>query len=439
MATKLIVGHSVNDLDCLGSLALARYLYPDHTPVKSGRLHPGASKLYTLFRDNLNFASIKDIKGLVVDEMVVLDTRSLDKIQEYLQVLEQTPCSFEVWDHHCCEPCTIPGARLHEIGLGANTSSLALELKNKGIPISSEDATVALTAIYGDTGSFQHDNVQPGDFEAAAWLAEQGASLTVVRKMLNKLNHSHQQELFHSVLGNLDSKEIHKHRILFSFQELPKQLPGLSAVIEQVMEVEDCDALFVIFKLVKEASHLIIARSSSQTIDLNSILSAFGGGGHPQASSALIKHSHDIPVLTHLNQYLQTHLNLGVTAQTIMRPVQPILETSSLLEASLFLEQINNSGAAVMNGDGRLTGILTLRDIQKGRKSEQMHAPVKAYMSKKLVTIVPETSLREIEQLFYLNDIGHLPVLADSQLLGMVSRKTYLKYIKKEPSPIQVV
>ena len=37
---KIIVGHSNMDLDCIGSIVLAKYLFTDYMPVKSRLIHP---------------------------------------------------------------------------------------------------------------------------------------------------------------------------------------------------------------------------------------------------------------------------------------------------------------------------------------------------------------------------------------------------------------
>ena len=431
MAENILVGHSVNDLDCIGSLVLAARLYPGFQPVRSGRLHPGAKNLFTLFRDQLNFLTPKDLKGMEVGTLVVLDTRKQEKIREYLDFLSGAPREVVVWDHHTSEVCDIPGAAILEQAVGSNTSMLALELRERKITISPEEATIALTGVYADTGEFSHDNLDPADFEAAAWLLGMGASLAVVRKLLNRMQHDHQHGLFHDLIGKLEAREINGRKLLVAYQEIEGQLPGLAAVVDQIMEVEDCDALFVTFRLGKEDSHLIVARSRSEGIDLNELLAPFGGGGHPQAASALVRHSGDFPIHRHLIQSLKLRLSTGTRASSLMRPVPPILDSWSLMDASLHLESINESGAVVVDSDRGIVGVLTLRDIQKGRKHNQMHAPVRAFMSKSPVVAGPEAGLREIEQVFYRNDVGHIPILEDHRYLGMVSRTCYLDFLRK--------
>jgi tRNA nucleotidyltransferase (CCA-adding enzyme) len=428
--STLLVGHTVNDLDCLGSLALAKYLFPQAYGAKSGRLHPAASHLYTLFRDHLSLREPKELRELEIDRLVVLDTRAKDKIEEYLKMLPHPPKTILVLDHHLDQPCTISGAELIESACGANTSLVAKLLMEQNISVPAETATIGLCGIYADTGSFHHDTLAELDFLAAGWLLHQGASLTIVKKLLNKLHHDHQHELFHRILGTLEHHTINGRTITLSLITIPKQLPGLAAIIDQMMEVEPCDALFVTFQLEREESHLIIGRARGEGINLNEALTPFGGGGHPQAASALLKHSLDYPIQTHLIQHLEYCLKAGTSAKDLMRWVTPIKETWSLLDASLHLERCGETGVAVVNDREEIQGMLTLRDIQKGRKHEQMHAPVKAYMSRKPVTAPLDARIADIERLFYTYDIGHLPIMENHKLLGMVTRSSYLAHLR---------
>ncbi len=88
---RIIVGHSNMDLDCLGSLALARVLFPGYKAVRSRLIHPVARTLYNLYADYLDMASVADIDGEPVESMVVVDTRSRGRIKEYLDAIGPLP------------------------------------------------------------------------------------------------------------------------------------------------------------------------------------------------------------------------------------------------------------------------------------------------------------------------------------------------------------
>jgi c-di-AMP phosphodiesterase-like protein len=73
--------------------------------------------------------------------------------------------------------------------------------------------------------------------------------------------------------------------------EMEEQQGGLAAVVEEVHEVENPDATFLVFHLKKEQGTLIIARSQKQSLAVNRILERFDGGGHTLAASAYLKRS----------------------------------------------------------------------------------------------------------------------------------------------------
>jgi tRNA nucleotidyltransferase (CCA-adding enzyme) len=429
---KIIVGHSNMDLDCLGSMVIARKLFPDHNLVKSRHVHPVARNLFNLYQNHLGCLHTQDLKGKRVESMIVVDTRSRNRIKEFIDVMEYPPDTIEVYDHHPGDSRDIEGANIHDSTAGANTSFLGMMLIEKGISLGPEDATIALTGIYADTGNFTHDNVQNIDFEVAQYLMNCGASLKLVRKFTSTLKERYQITLFHDVLNNLMHRDIHGHRVIISYMELPQQVQGVAAVVEKVFEVEDADAIFSIFYFEKQDDVLIVARSSKDTIPVNQLLEGFGGGGHTKASSALIKDTQGTHILNVLEKYLDSSLVSAVKVSELMEPeVYTIPETWTLMKTSIYLEEIEHTGAPVVNEKEELVGFLTLRDIMKGRKSNQMHAPVKGYMSRKVIAASINSTVRDIENLFYTHNIGHLPVVGGGKVLGIITRWDYLNHLKK--------
>jgi tRNA nucleotidyltransferase (CCA-adding enzyme) len=128
-------------------------------------------------------------------------------------------------------------------------------------------------------------------------------------------------------------------------------------------------------------------------------------------------------------RHLEKSLVPATCARDIMtRNVLTINEKSSIMDASIYMEQVNHTGLPVLNNQGKLSGFLSLRDIMKARRVSQMHAPVSAYMSKNVVSSCPEITMREVERLFYKNHIGHLPILEEETLAGIVTRQDFLEY-----------
>ncbi|MFP4443041.1 MAG: DHH family phosphoesterase, partial [Spirochaetia bacterium] len=275
---KLILGHTNMDMDCLGSMVLAKKLFPDHVLVKSRLIHPVAANLYNLYENKLDFLASKELENEQIEELVVVDTRSYSRIKEYFDFIRDFNGPVKVFDHHISDSSDIPGAAVHQEDFGANTTLLTLEIMKNNISLTPDEATIALAGIYADTGNFLHENVKPEDFQAAAFLRESGAVMSLINFFLKTMREEYQITLFHHILNRLIIKKIHGHTIIMSHIRLDRQEKGLAEIVEKVFEVESCDALFVLFSLAKEKKELLIARSRKETVNLHSLLSPLGGG-----------------------------------------------------------------------------------------------------------------------------------------------------------------
>jgi len=302
-------------------------------------------------------------------------------------------------------------------------------IKNN-IKINPIDATIALTGIYADTGNFTHASTKDLDFEAAHYLIKNGADIKVATRKIKLINHEGQISLFHNILNNLIYKTIKGHYITLSYIELDEQFPGLSGIVEKVFEIENPDAYFAFFYFLKNKKGLIIARSKKEEININNILYRYGGGGHIFAGSAKIENDDIKRIFLSFKKDIEEKIEFAKKAYDIMtKNVYMIKENWTVKEASIYLEFINYTGAPVVDESGKLVGFISLRDIMKARKINQMNSPVSAYMHKKVITGTKDMTIESIELLFQKYNIGHLPILEDDNIIGIVTRKDIIKYL----------
>ena len=428
---KIIVGHTNMDLDCIGSIVLMKYLCPNHTPIMSRLINPAAKNLVNLYQYHLDFKPVDEIKGENIEQVIIVDTRSFSRVKEYFDLIGNEVKDIIIYDHHSDDSCDFNEAKIYEGNFGSNTTMIGLELLKQSMPISNKDATIALTGIYADTGNFTHDNICEDDFRVASFLLENQADIRLVNNFLKTLREDYQVSLFHSIMNTLVWQNINGHQIVFSYYSMNKQVAGLAAVVEEIFNIEKPDAIFGVFHFEKPGDTVIIGRSGKSRIDLMDILGPLGGGGHSKAASALMKQSKGKDIFMNLMETLATRLQYAVTAKNIMtKDVITIQEAWNLKEASVYFEEMDISGAPVLNEDGKLCGMLTLRDIMKGRKKDQINAPVKAYMKTKLITCNQNAIIREIENMMFHNSIGHLPIVDDEKLIGIITREDLLRYLR---------
>src|SRR3979411_227273 len=97
-------------------------------------------------------------------------------------------------------------------------------------------------------------------------------------------------------------------------------------------------------------------------------------------------------------------------------------ETASLREASNLMTRFRVSGVPIVDGDGRLVGIITNRDLQFERSLDR---PVADAMTKDgLITAPHGTTLDEAERILGKHRIEKLPVVdGDGRLKGLITVK----------------
>ncbi|MDR2536589.1 MAG: CBS domain-containing protein [Treponema sp.] len=431
---NIAFGHSNMDMDCLGSLILVKNLFPDYRLVKSNLIHPAARKLYNIYQEYFDFLNPDDLRVEKIEHIIIVDTCVAARVKEYFNHIKTPPDpKIKIIDHHNLENCDILGAQKEGAIYGANVTYLGkLAIRNK-ITLLPEEATIALTGLYADTGRLIYENVRREDFEVSAYLLDMGASLKLVKAFLESAIEDDQISILNQLLLVAKTKIVQGHALLITYLELPDNINGLAAVVDKVMEVENPDAYFAFFFIPKKNTILVIARSQKAKIDLHELLQRYGGGGHQFAASVKITNRDGEEFHQEFLAYLECSLKPATRARDIMtRNTYTIQEHISLRDASIFLEQIDLTGVPVLNEHGGVSGFLSLRDIMKGRRASQMHAPVKAYMTRNVITANGNITMREVERIFYKHRINHIPIIEEGKLLGIITHGNYLEYKKHQ-------
>jgi len=215
--------------------------------------------------------------------------------------------------------------------------------------------------------------------------------------------------------------------------ELDENIPGLSVVVEKVMEFRNPDACFSVFHMRKADTTLLIARSQKPQIDLHELLHTYGGGGHQYAASATLYGRDGPSFYAELCSYLEKSLAPAVRASDIMNTAIPVInENKSLLDASKLMEETEITGIPVQSDAGDISGFIGLKDIMKGRKTGHIKAQVKNFMTRQIISAPPTFTMREIERVFYKYHIGHLLIIENGKLLGIVNRWDFLQVQKRK-------
>jgi tRNA nucleotidyltransferase (CCA-adding enzyme) len=181
---NIAFGHTNMDFDCFGSLILVKKLFPEYRLVRSRLIHPVTRNLYQCYEHCFDFLNPADLAGEIIENIIIVDTCTAQRVSEYFSYIRNSDPKIVIYDHHQVLNTNIAGARVENGDFGANTSFLGKMAMERGVRLQSEEATIALTGIYGDTGNLLGENVRKEDFEAAAWLMGMGASLALTKSFL---------------------------------------------------------------------------------------------------------------------------------------------------------------------------------------------------------------------------------------------------------------
>ena len=424
---KAIIAHPNLDFDALASMAAAQKLYPDAVLVTIGKLRTGVKDFIAMHGD---FIEIRNyINKKEIDTLIMVDTRSAGRLNGYGAVLENDGLKVIVYDHHEDGGDDVSGAELHFEPLGANVTQLVERIRERGLPVSAQEATMYALGIYDDTGSLLFPSTTVRDMLAAAWLLEQGASLPVISEYTSAALSGEQSELFQLLLHRSRVVSAEQRDVLFAAAETDHFVSDLSVLTMKLKETFAVDAVFAVVRMDKRV--YIVGRSSLKEISVRDILAPYGGRGHRLAASAMLKEEQRSveEIVSEIESSLPNYIAPSLRVKDIMSsPVKTISADITVNEVGEYLVRYGHSGYPVVE-NGKLIGIITHRDIEKCKYHGLGNVPVKGYMSSHVVTAAPDMTVSEVRRLMVERNVGRLPVVDKGELVGIVSRTDLLELL----------
>ncbi len=430
---ELILTHEQVDFDALGGLIAARILFDSHLPVLPRRQNQNVRKFLNLYKQELKLVDTEELPGEPIESIVLVDTQSLVTLRNFKR---DTPVL--IIDHHVSKP-DVPETWKKKIEkLGATTTILVHLIKEKGIRISPLEATVMLLGIHEDTGSLTYASTSTKDIYAAAYLVENGANLQFLNDYLNPPLSEAQMVLTDELIKNSHIFSINGKKILLSSATDLSLDEEISSIAHKLRDLMDPDALFLLVRN-KEGLRLV-ARSTTDDVDVSQVASLFGGGGHPRAAAALInaddeKLKSEDPLKDAselILQCLHGSIKPSLTVARIMSK-KPLLITkdTSIKEAVNLMSRYGYEGYPVVEGSA-VVGLLTRRAVDKA-SSHKLELTAGSLMEAGSVTLTPDQTLDEVQELMANTGWGQIPVVDTERksVIGIVTRTDLLKNLQK--------
>lgn len=425
----IILTHEQADFDAIAALTAAALLDANAIAILPNRINRNVRAFLDLCGNELPLHQYKDISPIKIDHITLVDTQALVTLKG---ISKNT--TVHVIDHHQKKKDLPEKWTTVFESTGSCTTILVEELKKRNGTLSIFLSTLFLLGIYEDTGSLSYANTTPKDLHAAAYLIEKGASLAIANQYLNPPLSDQQRAVYDRLLMRTQHFDIHGNRIVTAMADASDLDEEISSIAHKIRDLLDPEALFL---LVKSQEGLrLIARSTTDQINVGKIAQQFGGGGHPRAAAALIQVDDGEPrienIYTQLIEKLHEFVEPAISAAQIMSK-QPLLITpqTSAEEASLLMKRYGYEGYPVVS-DGKIVGLLNSRSVERSI-SHKMNLTAASLMDSGEIFVELKDSLDKVQQIMTESGWGQIPVLDknNGSIVGIITRTDLLKAIGK--------
>ncbi len=435
---RLILTHENADFDAVASQLAAHKLHPDSIPLLSRRVNRNVNQFLTLYWDALPFMRVSAWRRQRVEQIILVDTQSVPSVRG---VRPHTPVM--VIDHHTPDENLDESWETTIEPVGAATTLGVEMLQAQGLTPTTIEATLLLLGIYEDTGTLTYDTTTSRDVRAAAWLLEHEAQLPIVRRFLDVPFSEAQQALYRQLQLNAEWLKIEGHSIVLAAVQAPADFAEEISAIAHRMRDALAPAGLVI--LVGFPHHVqLVARSTTDHIDVSELARAFGGGGHGRAAAATIMETSLEEAEAKVRQLLPRAVRPAIkVAELMSRGVKTITAQETVLRAGHEMQRYGHEGYPVLDAQsGRLVGLLTRRAVDRALSHDLGRLQVGQVMKSGRVFVYPDEPVERVQQLMIAEDWGQVPVIARSKpgeengrdnLLGIITRTDLLRLLSQPP------
>ena len=315
---------------------------------------------------------------------------------------------------------------------GANTTLLVEKLIEHGILVSPLEATLLALGIYEDTGNLTYASTTHRDAAALAWLLDpqRGVNLGEVNEFLHHPITDEQRELLQTLLEHSEFLDVAGYRVVIATATAHGFADELSTLAARLRDFHEPDAVFLVVDLGDVIQ--VVARSTTDAVDVGKVTQALGGGGHNRAAAAHLREVTLEDLRTRIVELVRATTRAAGTVRHIMSMGRPQVlgPDTPIQEAARLMRRWGHEGFPVVRADGeqdRLLGVITRREADRAIDHGLGDLPVQRFMRAGEVTVTPEDSIATLRKRMIESNWGQIPVVENGQIVGIVTRTDLIK------------
>ena len=251
-------------------------------PVLPRRMNRNCRAFVGLYGVELPFLDANDLPQGAVSAVTLVDTQALITLKGV-----SAKTNIQIVDHHTLRPDLPPDWQLRLETTGSCTTLFVEGLRERDSMVLPLHATLLLLGIYEDTGSLMYASTTARDVSAVSYLLDQGASLEIAARYLNPALSTEQRAVCDRLLADAETFTIHGQTLVVAAADALNTNDEISSIAHKIRDLIDPSALFI---LVQTGEGIrLVARSTTDRVDVSTVAIQFGGGGHGRASAALLR------------------------------------------------------------------------------------------------------------------------------------------------------
>ena len=434
-AEEVIASHGNTDFDAFAAMLAARRLYPGAV-VAVGALNRNVRDFYRLHADELE--GVVEIGRLELDairRLIVVEASTASRLGELEPVALDSDVEKALFDHH--GETELPEWVDPETAVvssdGALTTTLVGILAERELEPTSLEATTFALGIHEDTGSLTYATTTQRDVDALAWCLRHGARQDLVAAYLHMPLAAGERDLLHRLMESLEPVEVAGEEVLVAAVRWHDYVEGVSNLAHKIVDLTDARALVLLVEMDDRV--FVVVRSRTDAIDASEIAGALGGGGHPQAASAIVRGGLE-EIRSRVLRRLEKTRREPQRARDVMSTPPRSVEPDENVRRAMSLCQRHGQSGVFVAEEGRVVGSVSREDLDKAIGHGLAHAPVRGIMTGKAVTASEGATLAELHALVTSADDGRVAVLRGDELVGVVARADLLRALEGvEPAP----
>jgi tRNA nucleotidyltransferase (CCA-adding enzyme) len=433
----VVTGHANADFDCLSAMIAAGKLYPEAVLVFPGSQEKTLRNFFIQSATFLfNFTAAKEVDPAAVTRLVVVDTRQRSRLPHVQAILDKPGIDIHLYDHHPDSADDLTGSFSLVKPWGSCAALIAGELRDRGLSVSPEEATVIGLGIYEDTGSFTFNSTTADDLLAAAWLRAKGMDLEVISDLLTRDLTTEQVAILNALLQSATSHEINGVEIVMAEATSEDYVGDFALLAHKMMDMENIRVLFALGRMQDRV--VLVARSRAPEVDVGRICEFFGGGGHAFAASASVKDKTLNQVKDELFALLYSSINPQLTVDRFMSKSPVVIEKNrTLAEATEIMTRYGLKAMPVVDVPGRTcVGLIEHQIADKAVAHGLGAVEVREYMLRDIRTVTPADGLYTAVDIILGMRQRLVPVVEGAKLVGVITRTDLINILVEEPARI---